>query len=216
MEPAVAAAPSLLGLRLVRADAFGTRVGRIVEVEAYGGPDDRASHARPGPTRRNAAMFGPPGRAYVYRVYGMHRCLNIVTGPDGTASAVLIRAVEPLDGIEPMRHARLAWAVATSRRDRSEPEAAERRLAAVPDHRLAAGPALLAAAFSVDLADDATDLLGGGSLRLEPCPPDEVGGRIAVTTRIGVGPAGDPWASLPWRFVLAGNPALSRPFGATS
>ena len=182
-----------------------------MEVEAYGGPDDRASHARPGLTRRNAAMFGPPGHAYVYRVYGMHRCLNVVTGPEGSASAVLVRAVEPLEGVESMRRARLAWALATSRRDQAAPEFARRRLAAVADDRLAAGPALVAAAFTVDLADDGADLLAGGPLRLEPGPPRGPRSRVIATARIGVDPAGEPWASFPWRFVIAGSPSLSRP-----
>lgn len=205
------AAPALLGLRLVREDESGRRVGRIVEVEAYGGPDDRASHARSGRTRRNAAMFGPPGHAYVYRVYGMHRCLNVATGPEGSASAVLIRAVEPLLGAERMRRARLDWTVAVSRRDRADPATASRRLAAVPAHRLAAGPALVAAAFTIDVADDGADLLRAGApLRLEPDPAREPPGDIVATVRIGVAPAGEPWASLPWRFVLAGSPALSK------
>jgi DNA-3-methyladenine glycosylase len=97
------AAHTLLGATLVREDATGRRTARIVEVEAYGGPEDRASHARFGPTARNRVMFGPPGVAYVYLVYGMYDCLNVVSGPEGTAAAVLIRAVEPLEGVARMR-----------------------------------------------------------------------------------------------------------------
>jgi len=156
-------------------------------------------------------MFGPPGRAYVYRVYGMHRCLNVVCGPAGAASAVLIRAVEPLEGADLMRRARLAWTLATSRRDQASPEAARRRVVANAEQRLAAGPALVAAAFSVDLAEDGTDLLGDGQLRLEPAPVDDLPEEIAATPRVGVARAGEPWASLPWRFVLAASPSLSRP-----
>ncbi|MBP1704970.1 MAG: putative 3-methyladenine glycosylase [Chloroflexi bacterium] len=197
------------------------RTGRIVEVEAYGGADDRASHARSGRTRRNGAMFGPPGHAYVYRVYGMHHCLNVVTGPEGSASAVLVRAVEPLEGVERMRRARLERSVATSRRDQADEGAAARRLAAVPADRLAAGPALVCAAFSIDLADDGLDLLRDRApLRIAGAAPGRnrpgartrgPDGTIIATTRIGVEPAGEPWASLPWRFVLAGSPSLSRP-----
>ena len=188
------------------------RVGRIVEVEAYGGPEDRASHARRGRTLRNAAMFGPPGHAYVYRVYGMHRCLNVVTGPEAGASAVLIRAVEPLAGIEPMCRARLERAVASGQRDRADPAAAGRRLAAVPAQRLAAGPALVAATFTVDVTDDGLDLLDpAGSLRLEAGPAGDPPFAVVATSRIGVAFAGEPWASLPWRFVIAGSPALSKP-----
>ena len=84
------------------------RVGRIVEVEAYIGEDDLASHARFGPTDRNRVMYGPPGTAYVYLVYGMHHCLNVVTEPAGRPAALLVRAVEPIDGVDAMRAAREA------------------------------------------------------------------------------------------------------------
>ena len=99
------AARALLGARLVRDDATGRRVGRIVEVEAYIGREDLASHAHFGRTARNATMFGPPGRAYVYLTYGMYHCLNVVTEPDGAPAALLVRAVEPLVGIDAMRRA---------------------------------------------------------------------------------------------------------------
>jgi DNA-3-methyladenine glycosylase len=91
-------ARDLLGKVLVHQDGRTRRAARIVETEAYHGPSDRASHARFGPTPRAAVMFGPPGHAYVYRVYGIHHCMNVVTGPDGHAGAVLIRAGEPLEG----------------------------------------------------------------------------------------------------------------------
>ena len=128
---------ALLGARLVRDDGptRGRRVGRIVEVEAYIGEDDRASHARFGRTARNAVMFGPPGVAYVYLVYGMYDCLNVVTEPDGRPAAMLIRAVEPIEGADAMRAARLAW----SRRagaGRGRPRGRERRGSrAAPDGR---------------------------------------------------------------------------------
>jgi len=199
-------------MRLVRDDALGPRIGRIVEVEAYAGPEDRASHARPGRNRRNAAMFGPPGHAYVYRVYGMHRCLNVVTGPDGAAAAVLIRGVEPLAGIEAMRAARLERALASRPRARADPAAARLRLARLPAALLAAGPALVAAAFSVDVAEDGSDLLDpAAALRLEPAGPVEPAATIVAGPRVGVAFAGEPWTSIAWRFAVAGNPAVSRP-----
>ena len=106
-RPTLEIAERLLGWRLVRVDADGTaRVGRIVELEAYIGEHDRASHARFGRTDRNRVMYGPPGRAYVYLVYGMHDCLNIVTEPEGSPAALLVRAVDPLDGVAAMRDAR--------------------------------------------------------------------------------------------------------------
>ncbi len=115
-QPTLEAARALLGARLVRdavpaADdgpGLARRVGRIVEVEAYIGEDDLASHARFGPTDRNRVMYGPPGTAYVYLVYGMHHCLNVVTEPTGRPAALLVRAVEPLDGVDAMRAAREA------------------------------------------------------------------------------------------------------------
>jgi DNA-3-methyladenine glycosylase len=91
-------ARELLGKVLVHQDGRTRRAARIVETEAYHGPSDRASHARFGPTPRAAVMFGPPGRAYVYRVYGLHHCMNVVTGPEGFPAAVLIRAAEPVTG----------------------------------------------------------------------------------------------------------------------
>ncbi len=99
--PVEEVAPRLLGAWLVRRRGDGTLVrGRIVEVEAYAGPEDAASHARYGPTGRARPMYGPPGHAYVYLIYGMHHCVNVVTGPEGTAAAVLVRALEPGEGVE--------------------------------------------------------------------------------------------------------------------
>ena len=98
-RPALVVARETLGMVLVREGPRGRQAGRIVEVEAYDGPQDAASHARSGPTGRAAVMFGPAGFAYVYLIYGIHHCLNLVTGPEGYPAAVLIRALEPLTGI---------------------------------------------------------------------------------------------------------------------
>ncbi len=129
-------APKLLNMLLVR----GERVGRIVEVEAYAGAEDAASHAYRGETRRNATMFGAPGHLYVYFTYGMHFCANVVCREEGVASAVLLRALAPEEGIEEIRAARPA----------------ARRL-----RDLCSGPARLCQAFSIDRADDGADLVSG-------------------------------------------------------
>lgn len=191
----LAAARALLGARLVRdAEAAGAdqRTGRIVEVEAYIGLEDQASHARMGPTARNRPMFGPPGVAYVYLVYGMHHLLNVVTEPAGRPAALLVRAVEPVAGVEAMREAR--------------------GMPAEPDARLAAGPGRVGTAFGIDRSFSGMDLCDPRApLHLEPAPPDEVPSAIAAGPRIGIAYAGEPWTQLPWRLAIAGSPALSRP-----
>jgi DNA-3-methyladenine glycosylase len=204
----LAAARALIGARLVRDPALDAhagdplaarRVGRIVEVEAYIGVEDLASHARMGPTARNRVMFGPPGIAYVYLVYGMHHCLNVVTEPDGRAAALLIRAVEPLEGIEAMRAARRAVA-------RHRPP---REVAAA---RLAAGPGLVGAAFSIDRSLTGLDLCAAGSpLRLEPAPGEKPANEVVATPRIGIAYAGEPWISRPWRLLDPSSSSVSGP-----
>jgi DNA-3-methyladenine glycosylase len=158
-------------------------------------------------------MFGRPGLAYVYLVYGMNDCLNVVTEPDGRPAAVLIRAVEPEDGIEAMRIDRLLTATARRRSMTVERAAREAdRLAALPVHRLASGPGLVAAAFGLTTAWTGMDLCDPVSpLRLEPAPPGEPAVDVAATFRIGVGYAGEPWVSRPWRFIDRASRSVSGP-----
>ena len=162
-RPAPEVAPALLGRHLVRRLADGTvcRV-RLVETEAYE-PDDPASHSFRGETPRTVTMFGPPGHLYVYLIYGLHHCLNVVTGPPGHGAAVLLRAAEPIEGRRSM--------------------AANRRL---DDPRLLCrGPARLAQALDVDRSLDGTDLLRSDELWIEPGEslPRE---RIVATSRVGI------------------------------
>ena len=174
----------MLGRVLVHEQASGRVSGRIVEVEAYLGERDPASHAYRGRTLRNAVMFGPPGHAYVYFTYGMHHCLNLVTGEEGAASAVLIRALEPLEGLEAM---------------------ARRRGAGIPRERLARGPGCVARALGLDRSHDGLDLTAG-PLWLEDSPPRRAG-RVASGPRIGISVAADR----PWRYWIAGHPCVSGP-----
>lgn len=207
----------LIGAWLVRdGDVPSRRVGRIVETEAYLGPEDRASHARVGRTARNAAMFGSPGHAYVYRVYGMYTCLNVVCGPPGAASAVLIRAVQPLEGEEAMRAARVRHDLAARRATRhadGDPAARERiatRVARLSVAALASGPGLVGAALSVETALDGMDLCSiDAPLHLEEPPDRPALARIGESPRIGIAYAGEPWVSLPLRFFLVDEPAVS-------
>jgi len=195
----LAAARVLIGARLVHEGPDGRRSGRIVETEAYIGTEDRASHARFGRTARNAIMFGPAGRAYVYLVYGMYDCLNVVTGEEGRAAAVLIRAVEPIEGIDAMRDARVAWA---ARRGRATASASGLR-----DSRLASGPGLVSVAFGIDRSHNGVDLCDvESSLRLEAAEAGDRLPDIATSARIGVAYAAEPWRSMPWRFVDASSP----------
>ncbi|MDY7077210.1 MAG: DNA-3-methyladenine glycosylase [Chloroflexota bacterium] len=179
-------ARALLGQRLVRI-LDGMRLsGHIVEVEAYIGEDDQASHASPGRTRRNAPMYGPPGHAYVYFIYGMHQCLNIVTEQEGFPAAVLIRALEPLEGVEKMQHLR----------------------GGRPDLPLTSGPARLCQALDIDQRFNGADLCAPDAhlfLKEGIILPDEA---IVTGPRIGV--RGDEVAlSTPWRFYVSDNRYVS-------
>jgi DNA-3-methyladenine glycosylase len=189
----VALARALLGTLLVRDAREGRTSGIIVETEAYGGPEDAASHARAGRTARTAPMFGPAGHAYVYLVYGLHHCLNAVAERDGIAGAVLIRGAAPVEGLDLMRHRR------------GRPHDA--------DARLAAGPARLCQAFGIDRDLDGADLTAGRALWLEAGDAGALDpGRVVTGPRVGVGYAGGDWAGRPWRFGLRDHPSLSRPF----
>lgn len=143
-RPTLDVAESLIGKVLVHRSADGLTSGTIVEAEAYIGEDDPACHAAPGPTRRNKPLYGPPGFAYVYLNYGIHFLFNAVTEADGHPAAVLIRALEPVDGLELMRARR----------------AADRASGVVPDHELCKGPGSLARAMGITLADNIADLCG--------------------------------------------------------
>lgn len=151
-------------------------------------------------------MYGPPGRAYVYLVYGLHHCLNVVVDGAGRPSAVLIRAVEPLAGIGAMRASAQA-----ARRPRvpdasSTPHAGTARGS---DDRLAAGPGRLGAAFGIDRSFDGIDLCSADSPLRLAAPDEPFTGHVVATPRIGVAYAGDPWAAVPWRLVVSRSAALS-------
>jgi DNA-3-methyladenine glycosylase len=175
-------ARELLGKRLLRRDRAGLAAGRIVEVEAYLGGDDPASHSYRGPTRRNASMFGPPGHAYVYAIHSRW-CMNVVARPEGVPHAVLIRALEPLAGIALMQRRR----------------GTERPL------DLARGPARLCQALAIDRALDGWDLTLGRGLWIDDLAPVEEKKPVAITPRIGVTSAHDSLL----RFCYAGCPFVS-------
>ena len=182
-------ARALLGTFLVHRTPAGTTVGRIVETEAYLGRLDPASHAHRGETARNRAMFGPPGHVYVYFIYGMHECCNVVTAPAGIGEAVLLRALEPIDGLDLMR-ARRGTDV---------------------ERNLCSGPAKLVVAMGIGREHDGLDLvrgpLGVWDRASWPAPAGRSWNEeIATSTRIGITKAAD----LPLRFHLRANPFASR------
>ncbi|MEU0543706.1 DNA-3-methyladenine glycosylase [Nocardia sp. NPDC005978] len=184
-EP-LAAARRLLGATL----AAGSVVMRIVEVEAYGGDPagpwpDPAAHSGRGRTARNAAMFGPPGVLYVYLSYGMHTCVNVTTGPDGIASAVLVRAGEIIEGYDDVR---------------------PRRPAARTDADLARGPGNVGSALGITLPDYGTRLFDPKApVRLELSAPITDDSAIGTGPRVGVSLAADR----PWRLWMRDSPAVS-------
>ncbi len=180
-------ARAVLGRLLVRDAPEGRVAGIVVEAEAYRGALDPASHAYRGRTPRNAVMFGPPGHAYVYFTYGMHFCLNFVTQNGRSASAVLVRALEPVAGVDLMRRRRGLEEVA----------------------RLARGPGNVARALGLGREHDGLDLTRG-PLWLSDLSPRRRGHRIARGPRIGLRVA----VGRPWRFFLAGHPCVSAPRAA--
>ncbi len=182
-SPATEVAPALLGAVLSRITPEGTVSVRLTEVEAYLGESDPGSHAFRGPGRKNAVMYGEPGRLYAYFTYGMHVCANVVCSPEGTASAVLLRAGEIVEGIELAR---------------------ERRTTSRSDADLARGPARLVVALGIELADGGADLA--------EAPFDLELPRIRAShdsgPRTGVSGIGGTIA-YPWRFWIPGDPTVS-------
>ena len=176
--------------REVAADLIGCKMlhrgvgGIIVETEAYE-RDDPACHAFAGPTARNAPIFGPPGWIYVYLCYGIHSMFNLVAEPDGTAAAVLVRALEPTEGLAAMRE----------RRGMERPR------------DLCSGPGKICQALAIGLHQSGMDALAEPFLLTEPNPPEKR--EIVAGPRIGLTKAAD----YPWRYCLAGSPFLSRPAG---
>ena len=158
-------------------------------------------------------MFGRAGRAYVYLVYGMYDCLNVVTETDGVPAAVLVRAIEPLEGIEAMRVDRILRSTARRRSvPATEPSRRAQRIERLPRERLASGPGLVAAAFGLDTGWTGADLCDPASpLRLETGTADEPLPEVLATPRIGIDFAGQPWVDEPWRFVERGHPSVSGP-----
>jgi DNA-3-methyladenine glycosylase len=180
----------LLGKLLVRREGRKKLVARVVEVEAYLGKDDPAAHSFGGPTPRNMVMFGPPGFAYVYFIYGNHYCLNVSCQPEGNAAAVLFRALEPLAGMDQM----------ALRRDITVESPRDLRL-------LTSGPGRMAEAFGVTRErDNGKDLT---SVRSDLWLADDgfVPTSILATKRIGITKAAEHL----WRYVIAGNPFVSGP-----
>jgi DNA-3-methyladenine glycosylase len=178
VRDAVTVARALLGKVLVH----GETAGRIVETEAYLGGEDLAAHSARGVTPRTQVIFGPPGHAYVYFIYGMYECLNLVAEPAGSPGCVLIRALEPVAGIEEMR---------------------VRRPAARKLEDLASGPGKLTLALGITRKQNGRDVTRG-SLTVRDLGPSDF--RIAVTPRIGIRHCAD-W---PLRFLIAGNPFVSK------
>lgn len=178
-KDAVSAAKLLLGCRLIHETPEGTVSGIIIETEAYH-QDDPASHSYRGQTKRTEVMFGEPGHAYVYFTYGLHYCLNVVTGPKGRGEAVLIRALEPIEGIKLMKKRRSTNHIGN----------------------LCSGPAKLTQAMAINLKHNGQNIIDG-SLRIEPGIKP---GTIISTARVGISSA----TNKPWRFYIDDNKFVSK------
>jgi DNA-3-methyladenine glycosylase len=209
-RPALEVAPGLLGCVIEHETPDGLVAVMLTEVEAYEGAADPASHAYRGRSRRNAVMFGPAGHAYVYFTYGMHFCVNLVCQPEGTASAVLLRAGRVIEGI-PLAARRRSAAARRPPPPGDEPRGDEPRgekAAPAPGFRerdLASGPARLCQALGVGRALNGADVCDPLSpLRARAAAPSGPGA-VAAGPRVGVSSA----ARRPWRFWLAGDPSVS-------
>lgn len=188
-RPTRVLARALIGTFLVHESSAGRTVGRIVETEAYLGARDPAAHTFRGPTARNRTMFGPPGRLYVYFIYGVHHCCNVVAAPEGVGEAVLLRALEPVEGLELM----------------------QTRRGGVRTRDLCRGPGRLVQALGLGPEHDGADLAGP---RLFIAPRDALGRgrwplrpRVVTDVRVGISRAVD----LPLRFLESASPFVSRP-----
>jgi DNA-3-methyladenine glycosylase len=192
-RPTLEVTRDLIGKVLVHNRGGRQTSGVIVEAEAYIGESDPACHAAPGLTRRNEPLYGPPGHAYVYLSYGIHCLVNVVTEAPGSPAAVLIRALEPLEGVEAMR-----------RRRRRGPKGRRFVDRELPDQGLCRGPGNLTMAMGITLAQNRLDLLGE-RLFVEDRGPRR--GRLAWGPRIGISVG----TERPWRVFVAGHPAVSSP-----
>ncbi|XP_036857672.2 DNA-3-methyladenine glycosylase isoform X1 [Manis javanica] len=194
-QPAVCLARALLGQVLVRRLDNGTELrGRIVETEAYLGPEDEAAHSRGGrETTRNRAMFMRPGTLYVYIIYGMYFCMNISS--QGEGACVLLRALEPLGGLETMRQLRSTLRKGPASR-------------ALKDRELCSGPSKLCQALAIDKSFDQRDLAKDEAVWLEQGPPGAPEPAVVAAARVGIGHAGE-WAQKPLRFYVQGSPWVS-------
>ena len=182
-RPVLEVAPDLLGRLIVHDTPDGAVTARLTEVEAYDGPNDPGSHAFRGRSKRNGTMFGPPGHVYVYFTYGMHYCMNLVCGPPGMPTGILLRAAEIVDGLDVAR---------------------KRRPAAKNDRDLARGPARLVEALAVTRSDDGADICGTGPLLiLHGDPPTK--DHIRTGPRVGLRDAPD----FPWRFWIDADATVS-------
>jgi DNA-3-methyladenine glycosylase len=192
-RPTLQVAGELLGKVLVHRRRNVVTSGVIVELEAYIGESDPACHAAPGPTRRNAPLYGPPGYAYVYLNYGIHCLVNVVTERAQSPAAILLRALDPLDGITVMRKRR-----ARAMKGRTSIDVSE-----LPTHGLCRGPGNLTMAMGITLADNTTDLVGD-RLFIEDRGLNV--GTAVWAPRIGIRVGTDR----PWRAYIKGHPAVSR------